>query len=260
MNKIAIFVPVFNEAEKLAATLQSVPPMILGRKTEIIVVDDCSGDKSVEIAKRFTEHVLVMECNSGVGAVTKRGLEYISKRGGYEFVIKFDGDGQHDISKLTQVAGMLVEGNDIIVCSRFHPLSDQTHTPVDRIFLNMIFTEMVRKITGWNVTDVRSGYMGFKFEDVKMVASSLIVTGYGIPMELLLRVWHAKPKARVFEIPHPAVYGGEISHKLLRKYEIEKTRDKVCRLHIAYTALLAVVLDLQIPKEKILEMNGFLKS
>lgn len=147
-----------------------------------------------------------------------------------------------------------------MVCSRFHPLSDQTYTPVDRILLNMIFTEMVRKITGWKVTDVRSGFMGLRFGLAAEFAHKILVQGYGVPMELVLRAWHAKPDARVSEIPHPALYGGDISEKLRHKYAAEQIDDKANRLQAAFGALLAVVEDLHIPKEDILEMNGFLKK
>lgn len=260
MGKIAIFIPVYNEDQTLAGVLSRVPPVILGRETNIFVVDDCSEDGSAAIAKHFAFHVGVLPVHSGVGAATKEGLETICSYPGYDYVIKFDGDGQHDLNKLTEVAGMLIEGSDLIVCSRFHPFSDQTHTPVDRILLNMIFTEMVRKITGWQVTDVRSGFMGFRFGLLSEFAHKILVQGYGVPMELVLRAWHAKPDARVSEIPHPAVYGGDISEKLKRKYTEEKIDDKANRLQAAFGALLAVVEDLNIPKEDILEMNGFLKK
>lgn len=257
VGKIAIFIPVYNEAETLARLLSQVSPSILGRKTDIIVVDDASTDRSAEIAKRYAAHVSVLKKHSGVGAVTKAGLELISSYPDYEYVIKFDGDGQHDINLLTHVAGMLLEGNDAVICSRFHPLSDQTHTPIDRILLNMTFTGMLRKITGWKLTDVRTGFMGFRAELIRKIAPNLLVSGYGIPMELLLRVWHEKPDAKILEIPHPAMYNLGISQKLSDKYAGENLNDKASRVTEGFAALLAVVQDLNVPKEKILELNGF---
>jgi glycosyltransferase involved in cell wall biosynthesis len=256
MSKVAIFVPVHNESEKLADTLSRVPKELNGRETELIIVDDHSTDGSAMIAWDFTSHVIVLEQNSGVGVATRRGLEYIIQRGGYQTIIKFDADGQHDLRFLPEMERRLRE-YDVVICSRFHPCSDQTHTPTDRILLNMIFVEMLRKITGWDLTDVRSGFMGFRFEDVRMFASDIIVPRYGIPMELLLRLWNRKPNARVFEIPHPAIYGGNISNRLRVKYSSEEVADKADRLHMAYEALLMVVESLQIPRQRILEMNGF---
>jgi len=256
LKKIAFFIPVFNESEKLGQTLSRIPRKINGRETEIIIVDDCSSDNSVIIAKKFTEHVVALSQNSGVGVATRIGLEYIVNRGGYEHVIKFDADGQHNLDFLSEVDWKLQE-SDIVICSRFHPLSDQTHTPMDRILLNMIFVEMLRKITGWKLTDVRSGFMGFHFEDIRKIASKIIVPRYGIPMELLLRIWNDKPEAIISEIAHPALYGGDISKKLREKYSSEKKQNQSDRLRMAYESLLMVVDDLQIPKRRILEINGF---
>ncbi|OGZ35309.1 MAG: hypothetical protein A3A94_02495 [Candidatus Portnoybacteria bacterium RIFCSPLOWO2_01_FULL_43_11] len=255
MGKIAIFIPVYNEAETLGEILKQIPPKILSYSTEIVVVDDKSGDNSAEIAKKFTPHVIESNKNGGVGMATRKGFEYIAKKGGYRFVIKLDGDGQHSLHFLPQVAANLEKGADVVICSRFHPLSDQSYTPIDRILLNMIFTEIIKKITGWSITDARSGYMGFQFGDIKKIAGDIIIPRYGVPMEILLRIWNIKPDARIYEIPHPAVYGG-LSQKLQRKYSIEKIGDKGSRLQIAYAALLAVVEDLKIPREKILGING----
>lgn len=85
----------------------------------------------------------------------------------------------------------------------------------------------------------------------------MIVTGYGVPIELLLRVWHEKQRARVFEIPHPAIYGGEISNKLVRKYTEEEISQKAQRLGDAYAAFLRVTQDLNISRERVMQVNGF---
>ena len=256
MSKIALFIPVYNEREKLEENLAQVPKRINGYATELIIVDDCSTDGSAEIARRFTSHVISLPENSGVGVATRTGFRYIAERSEYHHVIKFDADGQHDLNFLSEVDRNL-ENHDIVICSRFHPHSDQTHTPTDRILLNMIFVEMLRKITGWQLTDVRSGFMGFHFKDIEMIASDIIVPRYGIPMELLLRLWARKPDAMVYEIPHPAVYGGDISNRLKKKYSSELVTEKSDRLQMAYEALLIVINSLGIPREQILEMNGF---
>lgn len=73
MGKIAIFTPVWNEEETLATVLSRVPPMILGRKTEIFVVDDASEDRSAEIARKFAFYVGVLPKHSESVLRPKRG-------------------------------------------------------------------------------------------------------------------------------------------------------------------------------------------
>lgn len=257
MPEIAVMIPTFNEAETIGYVLSTIPRILLGYPVCIVIADDCSTDNTAEIAQRYTSHVLTSPSNTGVGASTKRALAFIAESLSVKYVIKFDGDGQHNTEFLPAIVERLEEGADLVTCSRFHGLSDQTHTPTDRILLNMIFTEMVRKITGWHLTDVRTGYMGFRFEHAVHLSKELIVARYGIPMEIILRIWHLNPDAVTVEIPHPALYGPNISEKLATKYSTETVSVKANRLQVAYEALLTVVEDLRIPHEKILEMNGF---
>jgi glycosyltransferase involved in cell wall biosynthesis len=256
-EKIAILVPAHNEEETIGKVLEEIAAMIPRSERVIVVADDDSSDETVEIARMHTQHVLTSEHNLGVGAQTKKGLRHIAGMPNIRFVIKLDGDGQHKPEFLPKIIQHLDEGYALVICSRFHGLSDQTDTPTDRILLNMIFTEMMRKITGWEITDARSGYMGFCLGYAKQLAEDLIIPGYGIPMEIILRIWNAGRFARVVEIPHPAVYHPGISDKLDQKYSSEKVQDKASRLEVAYQALLLVIEDLGISREQILEMNGY---
>lgn len=257
-KKLAIFLPVYNESETLEALLQQIPKSVSGYKTEIIVVDDGSLDGSCEIAAKYTRHVVCLPENTGVGNATKVGFQYIKELGGFDFVVKFDADGQHRIELLKQTVKMLIDGADVVIVSRFHPESNHTFTPIDRVFLNTMFSGMMKRITGWGLTDARSGFMGLRFEDVVQIADHFIVPRYGIPMEILLRIWGIKPMADVREIPHPAIYGGDISEKLTKKYSSEKISDRTSRVEVAYGAFLDVVEDMKIPREVILQSNGFM--
>lgn len=286
MSRIAILIPAHNEAESLAKVLRQIPSEIDGNKVTQIVVDDCSTDGTGEIACRFTSHVinsdwgnndhwagyyaakkiirrmlLKKKKGNGVGITTRKGFEYIISLGKFDWLIKLDGDGQHDTRFLPQVVRSLKEGSDLVICSRFHPLSDQTYTPFDRSLLNSTCTEWVKKITNWKLTDVRSGYMGFRMDLIEQITSRMIVMGYGAPMEILIRIWDKEPHVKITEIPHPAIYGGEgFSHRLTEKYKKERIKDQAIRLQQAYIALLAVLDDLNIPRETILRENGHQKS
>jgi glycosyltransferase involved in cell wall biosynthesis len=259
MRKVALFIPTFNEQEAIAGILSAIPNHICGYPTVIVIADDCSTDETVLIARQFTDFVTTSTTNQGVGAATRNGIAMIDAMEDVDFIVKFDGDGQHKLDLLPVVVDHLANGNDLVICSRFHPLSDQAHTPTDRILLNMIFTEMIRKITSWKVTDVRSGYMGFPIRYARILGSDLIVQRYGVPMEIILRIWDLKPDAKIEEVPHPALYGPHISEKLAKKYSSETISSQADRLHIAYESLLTVINDLEIPRELILEMNGFAK-
>jgi glycosyltransferase involved in cell wall biosynthesis len=238
---IAIFVPVYNDEETLAEVLNKVPKMVGRHNVELFIVDDGSGDKSYEIALRFTSNVIRHDKNRGVGAATKTGLVEISKYPDFDYILKFDADGQHNPAMIPTVVSRLKKEADVVICSRFHERSDVSYAFIDRLLLNASAASWVNQITDWGITDARSGFMGFRSDLIREIANDIITDRYGIPIELLLRIYNLNPDVSVCEIPHPAVYGGDISSKLETKYIKERIADKVNRMEVAYTAFLNVL-------------------
>jgi glycosyltransferase involved in cell wall biosynthesis len=77
-NKISIIIPVFNTEKYLAEAIESVLSQTL-KPTEIIVVDDGSTDKSVEVARQFEPLVrIISQANKGVGAARNVGIQETS--------------------------------------------------------------------------------------------------------------------------------------------------------------------------------------
>ncbi len=243
----AVFVPVYNEREKLGAVLERILHAAGHRISALVVADDGSTDGSDSLAARFTEHVVHLEKNSGNGAATRAALRYIDRRcHGIDAVIRIDGDGQHEPSLLPEVMERIERGADVVVCSRFHPKSDTSCAMLDRVCLNTAIAQMVRLVTRWPVSDARSGFMGFRWNALAPIIETFKTEHYGIPIELLLRVWRHVPSAHYAEIPHPAMYQRGISERLDQKYLCETIGDKVGRLDEAFHVFLSTCTDLRI--------------
>ena len=242
-----VFVPMFNEHEKIGSVLQHIRHVIGHRIRCLIVVDDGSTDGSADIAEKFADHVVRLPTNGGNGAATRAALRYITEHClPCDGIIRIDGDGQHDPDLLPQVIQKIEHGADVVVCSRFHRESDRRHLMLDRLCLNIAIAMMTRCVTKWRVTDARSGFLGFRWEVLGPVIDTLKTVRYGIPIELLLRVWHANPSCRHEEIPHPAMYQKGISNRLDEKYLCETIGDKVGRLDEAYNVFLRTCSELRI--------------
>jgi glycosyltransferase involved in cell wall biosynthesis len=89
---VSLVVPVFNKAPYLAETIESLLAQSL-REIEVICVDDCSTDGSLQILRQFAErdprvHVLENERNAGAGRSRNRGL--LHARGKYVRFIDAD--------------------------------------------------------------------------------------------------------------------------------------------------------------------------
>lgn len=71
--RVAVVVPVYNAEPFLAETLTSICAQTR-RPDEIIVVNDCSTDRSSEIAHRFDATVIDLERNGGPSKARNRGI------------------------------------------------------------------------------------------------------------------------------------------------------------------------------------------
>ena len=244
---VVVFVPVFNEREKIGSVLERIRQVAGARIRCLIVADDGSTDGSDRIAAPFADHLVRLPANRGNGAVTRRALEFVREQcSPCDAVVRIDGDGQHDPELLPQVIDQIERGADLVICSRFSARSDTASAPLDRKCLNTAIAGMVRNVTGWPVTDARSGFLGFRWDKLAPIIDALKTEQYGIPIELLLRFWHANPKSRFAEIPHPARYEPGISTRLDQKYHSETTTAKVIRLDAAYRVFLTTCKDLRI--------------
>lgn len=247
-SSLAVFIPTYNEAETIGALIERIPRRFNHRDVDIYVVDDCSTDATAECARDAGARVRVMEENSGVGATTKYGLSWILSMNHHRYIVKIDGDGQHEPEMIALVFECLLKGGrELVTCSRFHPNSDQRNTPLDRILLNRLFADVISDLTGWSITDARTGFMGFTSRVLKEIVPHMIVRGYGVPMEILLRAHHAFPLLPHFELSHPARYDVKVD----TKYAIETYAEKGHRLSVAFQSLLTVLNDLGVDANRL---------
>jgi hypothetical protein len=142
----------------------------------------------------------------------KQGFRLAIERG-LPFVITMDGDGQHDPCYIPAILKHLRIGARMVICSRFHHASMQIDVPPDRILLNVSVTAMMRRVTGWDLTDAVCGFRGFRQNLLQEMIENLESDEYGLELEMLLRLWDSDPLHQPPEVPHPAIYsnkGGEL--------------------------------------------------
>lgn len=95
-----VVIPAYNE-EKI---IYEVVKNVLKLGFFVIVVDDCSEDNTILIAEKAGALVLPLPVRLGAWGATQTGMRFALSKGA-QFIISFDGDGQHrakDISKLIQ--------------------------------------------------------------------------------------------------------------------------------------------------------------
>jgi polyprenyl-phospho-N-acetylgalactosaminyl synthase len=115
-EKVFVIVPAFNES----LVIRQVIDQLSTCRYTIIIVDDGSRQKlGSSLDLRSGIHLLRHEVNLGQGAALQTGIDY-SLKNGAEFIVTFDGDGQHDAKDLPAMLAPLYENEvDITLGSRF---------------------------------------------------------------------------------------------------------------------------------------------
>src|SRR5262245_44818864 len=104
-SNVWIVVPAYNEASRLATTLQP----LLSLCSNVVVIDDGSQDDTATVAQQSGAWVLRHVLNCGQGAALQTGLSYALQRGA-EYIVTFDADGQHDPGQIADLLEPLRQG------------------------------------------------------------------------------------------------------------------------------------------------------
>ncbi len=146
---LSAVIPAFNEEAAIATVVEGMIRMLkaTGGEFEVIVVDDCSSDRTAEIAAECGAKVIRHARNRGYGASLKTGI----RKAKYGLIATADADGQHDAD---QLAGLLVELGDADVAIGARRRS---HVPLVRKPGKLILKWVANWVTGWNIPDLNSG-------------------------------------------------------------------------------------------------------
>ncbi|MBF0499906.1 MAG: glycosyltransferase family 2 protein [Candidatus Riflebacteria bacterium] len=174
--KVLICIPAFNEAERLPETLTTLK-RVVGSAWTIAVFDDGSRDETANVAKSMGVQVVRLPLHLGYGATIQTGYKF-ALRSGYDFLVQFDADGQHEPASIERILGPLIAGEaDWVVGNRFHPGCSYVSPTLRRIG-QALFRTICRMMTGLNVTDPTSGFKGLNRAALKFLSEDYFPLDY----------------------------------------------------------------------------------
>ena len=215
-KRVAVVVPAYNEEKLIATTVAGVPEFV----DRIIVVDDASGDATVEHARAIADprvKIVVQERNQGVGAAIVRGYkDAIAER--IDVTAVMAADNQMDPDDLLTLVAPVARGEvDYAKANRLFTGQAWQLIPRYRYLGNATLSLLTKIASGyWHVADSQSGYTAISLDTLELLDLDRIYRGYGFPNDMLvhLNVWNA----RVRDFPSRPNYGvGERSGIRLRK-------------------------------------------
>jgi glycosyltransferase involved in cell wall biosynthesis len=159
--KLVIFIPCLNEETTLPPTLKTIPKKIPGiDEIEVLIVDDGSTDKTVEIAKEFgvrefVYHTARQGLSSGVKDGLNRALEL-----GADIIVLTDGDNQYPQDKIPELIKPIQEGwADTVIADRGIDAID--HFTQSKKQLQHFGTSVLNAAAGTNIPDATSGFRAY---------------------------------------------------------------------------------------------------
>ena len=202
-QKLSVIIPVYNEESTVIKVLETLEKVVLIREMtmEVILVNDYSSDRSVEIIEDFigrshknSYQLYSHEKNKGKGAALHRGI--VKATG--DFIIVQDADLEYDPFEFNELLAPIIRGSaDVVYGSRF-----QGSKPHRILFFwhsigNQLLTFISNMFTNLNLTDMETCYKLFKAEILKGL--DLKEQRFGFEPEVTVKISKI-PKIRIYEI------------------------------------------------------------
>ena len=161
-KKIIVVMPAYNAEHTLEQTYRDIPKDLVD---EVLVVDDHSRDKTVEVCRKLGLQVFVHEKNRGYGANQKTCYREALKRGA-DVVIMLHPDYQYPPKLINAMAGLVVSGMfDLVLGSRIlGGLSLKGGMPLYKYVSNRMLTLFENVISGAQLSEYHTGYRAFSRE------------------------------------------------------------------------------------------------
>lgn len=237
-----IFILSYNAEKHIGNVLRDIPDEFKNSTdTEILLIDDASADKTVEVAKLYGEEhrignlkVFKNAANQGYGGNQKLGYRYAIQEN-FDVVAMLHGDWQYTPLALPVLIAPFREdpGVDCVLGTRF----GRKHSPLAggmpfyKYIGNRILTRTQNRVAGANLKEWHTGYRLYRTSALAQIAFELNTNEFHFDTEILLQLLDRG--CRIAEIDIPTRYGEETCHvdgmryakdvlKAVLKYRLQK--------------------------------------
>ena len=197
--KIIVVMPAYNAAKTLKITYDAIPHQTID---QIILVDDGSTDKTLEIARELQLTVFVHTRNFGYGANQKTCYAEALKEGA-DIVVMLHPDYQYDPTLLPEIIAPIKAGEaDIVLGSRF--LSGSTMEqgmPWWKFAGNKFLTALENWTMGLNLSEYHTGYRAYSRRVLEEIPYTLNSDKFVFDQEFLVQAAHMGFRIREVAVP-----------------------------------------------------------
>jgi glycosyltransferase involved in cell wall biosynthesis len=207
-HRVVAVMPAYNAERTLAATLADMPA---GSVDEVILVDDGSSDRTVEVAREMGLTVIAHPQNRGYGGNQKTCYREALARGA-DIVVMIHPDYQYDSRVIPHAVAFLELGIcDVVLGSRVRSRAEALAggMPVYKYLSNRFLTAVENCALGQNLGDFHSGFRVYRREVLEAVPFEGNSDDFVFDTQFLVQAVHLG--FRLGDVPVPVRYFDEAS-------------------------------------------------
>lgn len=207
-GKAIVVMPAYNAETTLEKTVADIP---VGCVDEIILVDDCSGDNTVALAKGLGLRVIVHETNQGYGA-NQKTCYTAALEAGADVVLMIHPDYQYDASVVGVLIDLLRSDHcDVLLGNRIRSRREALDggMPIYKYLANRGLTILENVWLGQNLGEFHSGMRGYRRKVLETIPWQDNSDDFVFDSQFLVQTVHFG--FRLGDIPVPVRYMAEAS-------------------------------------------------
>jgi glycosyltransferase involved in cell wall biosynthesis len=199
MTKLSVLMPVYNESRTLRSIVAKVLASPVDAEIELVCVDDCSKDDSLQILRELAEgdpriRVIAQPVNMGKGKAIRTAIDNMTG----DIAIIQDADLEYDPDEYPLVLAPLLEGRaDAVYGSRFASSEQRRVLFFWHSLGNKLLTLMSNMANDLNLTDMETCYKAVRGDVLKKLR--LTSDRFGLEPEITARL--SQWGARIYEVP-----------------------------------------------------------
>jgi len=223
-HKIIAVLPAYNAEKTLAATVADFPA---GSVDEILLVDDGSRDRTVEIARGMGLTVIVHQKNTGYGGNQKTCYKYALDNG-YDIIVMIHPDYQYDSRVIPHAVSFIELGIcDVVLGNRIRTRAEAVACgmPWWKYLSNRALTLFENLFLGQNLGEFHSGFRVYRRSVLETIPFETNSDDFVFDTQFLVQAVHFG--FRLGDVPVPVRYFDEASSINFRrssKYGIETVK------------------------------------
>ena len=203
MRKL-IVIPTYNEIDNISAMIDKI--FSLDLEFDLLVIDDGSPDGTADVVKRRQAefpsrlHLIQREGKLGLGTAYLRAFRWALERD-YDYVFELDCDFSHNPDDLARLYAAAIDGNDVVVGSRYIKGVNVVNWPMSRLLMSYFASKYVRLITRMPVKDATAGFVCYSRKALETIDLDRIqMNGYGFQIEMKYTAWRLGMKIKEVSI------------------------------------------------------------